>query len=176
MSATTKNANKLTPAERSAKAKAAWAKRKAAQAESPATETSPSDAIEALGVPVPEVKLPPKASKKPFIHIHFLGEGATFGGKVWYVGEELYVEEGDPQWALLHDQNGKSILLTEDEQWDKYKKVLYGVGPWPGRPYDMKVQYDGLLVDPQTKQPIVELAPHEIEQLAAANAARGYTK
>lgn len=176
----------LTPAQqkRSDSAKAAFARRKAAAA---AAHSSPQEAQPAApaaaaeepkvvsDVPAPSPVAPAGVVPKKVIHVHFLDDGATFGGKVWYKGEELRAEEGSELWVLVTDRNGDSILnLTEDEQWDRFGKYYYEQGPWTGKGFDpKKLKYDGSLVDPETKQPIVELLPHEVAALEAANKARG---
>lgn len=176
----------LTPAQqaRSDKAKAAWAARKAAQAAAaPAPEKPQAFTPESAGQPViaeeapalPSSKAPAGTTPKKVIHIHFLEDGGTVAGKVWYKGEELRAEEGSDMWPLVTDKNGDSIFtLDEDEQYDKYGKQIYGQGPWPGRGFDLKrTKHPGDLVDAETKQPIIDLLPHEIAQLEAANKMRG---
>lgn len=140
-----------------------------------APESADAAAAEEPAVPPLPSPVAPDDGGKKFIHVHFLDDGATFGGKVWYRGEELKTFEGDQWWNLVHDRNGNSILnLTEDEQWDKFGKHYYAPGPWPGKGFDpSKIKYDGSLVDPETKQPILELQPHEIAALEAANKSQG---
>lgn len=72
------------------------------------------------------------------IHVHFVDDGFTILGKVWYKGEELVVSPGTPEWDEIHDRNGNTTLLLDEwQQMDRYGRRLFAPGPWGGRGYDV---------------------------------------
>lgn len=68
--------------------------------------------------------------------IHFLEDGFTFFGEIWYRGQELKfadLKEVD----LTRDMTGKSWLaLTEQQQVIRYGRVMFRRGAWPYAPYE----------------------------------------
>jgi len=75
---------------------------------------------------------------KKFYQIHFVEDGLTTLGKVWYRGEELTVVEGTDEWDKVHDKNGNTFLtLDEDAQIDKWGKRMFRPGPWKGKGLDI---------------------------------------
>lgn len=61
--------------------------------------------------------------------IHFLEDGFTAFGVVWYRGQELAVPIGSPRW-----EQGKRWLIWQDaEQMERCGKVYFRRGPWPGK-------------------------------------------
>lgn len=72
------------------------------------------------------------------ILIHFLEDGFTALGQVWYRGEEIEFEPGSQAYKDTCDRNGKSWLdMRNDEmrQADRYGKIMFRSGPWPGKGY-----------------------------------------
>lgn len=68
------------------------------------------------------------------ILIHFLEDGYTAQGRVWYRGQEVEVTVGDDVWKDSLDRNGNSWLsLTEHDQMESYGQVKFRRGPWPGK-------------------------------------------
>lgn len=63
------------------------------------------------------------------IIIHFVRDGLTAFGKVWYQGEELEIGPTHPRWA----EAVRWIMLTKFEQIDRYGEQKFDRGPWPGR-------------------------------------------
>lgn len=67
--------------------------------------------------------------------IHFLEDGITAQGQVWYRGQELEFMVGSKAWNDTFDRFGKSwILMSENDQADRKGKVYFRRGPWPGKP------------------------------------------
>lgn len=84
--------------------------------------------------PDPELEVAPADGSN--ILIHFLEDGFTALGTVWYRGQELEVAPGSPAYRDTCDRRGRSWLeLRNDEfgQVEKYGKVMFRSGPWPGK-------------------------------------------
>jgi hypothetical protein len=70
--------------------------------------------------------------------IHFLEDGMTFSGQVWYRGQEVEFEVGGKAWEQQKDRNGKSWLDMVDDidaQFARYGKQMFARGPWRGKPW-----------------------------------------
>lgn len=63
------------------------------------------------------------------IVIHFVEDGFTFAGRVWYRGQEMEIGPGHPRWP----DASRWIMLTRYEQVERYGKQYFEHGPWPGR-------------------------------------------
>lgn len=76
--------------------------------------------------------LPPvyQPSETEAILIHFVEDGFTFAGQVWYTGQEIQIGPDHPRWQEVLPW----ILLTRFEQVERYGKQYFDRGPWPGRP------------------------------------------
>jgi hypothetical protein len=61
--------------------------------------------------------------------IHFVEDGLTAFGKVWYRGEEIEIGPDHPRWAEAKDW----VLLSKFQQYDRYGKQYFDQGPWPGQ-------------------------------------------
>lgn len=86
--------------------------------------------------------------------IHFVEDGLTAQGQLWYRGQEIEVTVGDKSWNDSLDRNGKSwMALTENEQIDRYGSVKFRRGPWPGK----KSYREGEWTDPKSAPPESEL-------------------
>ena len=71
------------------------------------------------------------------ILIHFVEDGFTAQGRIWYRGQELEFDKEGRAYDQTKDRNGDSWLdLSEDEQIDRYGKVYFKPGPWRGKDYD----------------------------------------
>lgn len=69
--------------------------------------------------------------------IHFMEDGFTALGKIWYRGEEFVVVEGSPTWAETTNKYGVSwVDMSEDEQYEKYGRRYFRDGPWRGKGYE----------------------------------------
>lgn len=77
--------------------------------------------------------------------IHFVEDGVTAQGQVWYTGQELEFVVGGDRWQDTLDRNGNSwVSQTEDEQIERRGKVYFRRGPWKGKGYkDAKWEKDG---------------------------------
>lgn len=68
----------------------------------------------------------PSAQK---ILIHFVEDGFTWAGKVWNRGDELELGPQHPRW----EDALRWIRLTKQEQFQRYGRVFFDFGPFPGR-------------------------------------------
>jgi len=128
-----------------------------------------------LGRKDPDVELaaPAQPGAEGNILIHFLEDGFTVLGQVWYRGQELEFEPGSPAHQDTYDRTGRSWLdLRNDEfaQAARWGKVMFRNGPWPGKSLAeaAEVPYEAL-------RPIKEgaarpAAPSEAELVAAGMA------
>jgi hypothetical protein len=72
------------------------------------------------------------------IVIHILEDGFTGLGKVWYRGEELEFEPNSMAYKDTFNNRGQSWLdLRKNEfaQAERWGKVMFRDGPWPGKGY-----------------------------------------
>lgn len=71
------------------------------------------------------------------IHVHFVADGLTALGKLWYRGEELIVERDSEEFERTKDTKGNSWLdLTRREQVDRWGQEMFDEGPWPYAGWD----------------------------------------
>lgn len=102
--------------------------------------------------------------------IHFLEDGLTFAGRVWYRGQELAIGPDHPRWPEVTGW----ITLTKAQQYERWGKQYFDTGPWPfQRSYvDPAAQYEGLTaIGGQGKVP--GPSEDELRRADAAEAARG---
>lgn len=72
------------------------------------------------------------------ILIHFLEDGFTFSGVMWYRGQECEFVVGSKAYEQQKDRNGNSWLDLRDDvegQYARYGKQYFASGPWRGRPW-----------------------------------------
>lgn len=68
------------------------------------------------------------------VTIHFVEDGFTVLGKVWYRGEELTLVPGSDQWEQAPDYRDKKFaLLNEFEQEEIWGRRFFRNGPWRGK-------------------------------------------
>jgi hypothetical protein len=60
--------------------------------------------------------------------IHFLVDGFSAFGNVWYRGQEIEVWPGHPRWREAQSW----INLDAAGQYSRYGRQIFGPGPWPG--------------------------------------------
>jgi hypothetical protein len=72
------------------------------------------------------VYVPPEGET---VLIHFIEDGLTFAGQVWYRGQEIELGPSHPRW----EQARGWILLDRNGQIERYGKQYFAPGPWPGR-------------------------------------------
>lgn len=71
------------------------------------------------------------------ILIHFVVDGFTVLGQVWYRGQEVEFDSGGPAYHATKDSRGRSWLdLSDADQLEQYGAVFFRRGPWPGRDYE----------------------------------------
>lgn len=104
------------------------------------------------------------------IVIHFLQDGFTANGQIWYRGQELEFEIGSQAYKDTFDRVGQSWLdlrLDEFAQVDRYGEIMFRPGPWPGKTLiDAQVRFEPVKNSDGTAVP----AP-SAEELAKAHAA-----
>lgn len=61
--------------------------------------------------------------------IHFIEDGLTAFGQVWYRGQELEIGPAHPRWSQARDW----VTLSRAQQVDRWGKQYFDAGPWPGR-------------------------------------------
>jgi hypothetical protein len=86
-------------------------------------------------MPIPE---PEAGDGEEVIRIHFLEDGLTVNGRVMYRGDELEFPVGGRAHKDTYNRTGYSWLdLRNDEfaQVDRYGKIMFRNGPWPGKSY-----------------------------------------
>jgi hypothetical protein len=74
---------------------------------------------------------------EPFV-IHFLEDGITSLGKVWLRGQEIEFAPGGQAYRDTCDRHGRSwVDLRNNEfgQVERWGKVMFRNGPWPGKPW-----------------------------------------
>lgn len=125
-----------------------------------------------------EYEAPTQPGSAANILIHFLEDGFTALGRVWYRGQELEFETGGQPYRDTFDRNGSTWLsLVDDEfgQVEKYGKVMFRRGPWPGKPLteaaSLAVARPLKAVGADTSLAAVSVA--ELEAAAALEAKRG---
>lgn len=70
------------------------------------------------------------------ILLHFLEDGFTFGGVVWYRGQEVEFVVGSKAHRQQIDRFGHSWLDTVGDtaaQYRRWNKQYFALGPWPGQ-------------------------------------------
>jgi hypothetical protein len=61
--------------------------------------------------------------------IHFVEDGLTAFGQVWYRGQELEIGPDHPRWPEAVGW----ITLNRYQQVDRWGRQFFDFGPWPGR-------------------------------------------
>lgn len=104
------------------------------------------------------------------ILIHFLEDGLSALGRVWYRGEELEFEVGSPAYKDTFNRRGQTWLdLRHDEfaQVERFGKIMFRSGPWPGKTY-----LDGKFEQLRLEKGEGSIPPPSEDELAAAEKAR----
>jgi hypothetical protein len=63
------------------------------------------------------------------LRIHFVSDGFTWAGRVWYTGEEIEIGPKHPRWESAQPW----ITMTKTQQYERYGRVMFDHGPFPGR-------------------------------------------
>lgn len=61
--------------------------------------------------------------------VHFIEDGLTAFGQVWYRGQEIEIGPGHPRW----EEARAWVLLDRTGQLNRWGKQFFAPGPWPGR-------------------------------------------
>lgn len=104
------------------------------------------------------------------ILIHFLEDGLTVLGKVMYRGDELEFDPNSQAYRDTFNRLGQTWLdLRHNEfgQVDRWGKIMFRSGPWPGKSYA-----DGTFESLRGEREGVSIKPPTAEELAAAEKAR----
>ncbi len=74
------------------------------------------------------------------VTVHFVEDGFTLLGKVWYRGEELTINPNTPQWDAALLNGGPRLVIQQDEfeQEEKYHARYFRPGPWRGKGFDLE--------------------------------------
>lgn len=100
--------------------------------------------------------------------IHFIADGFTAFGEVWFRGQELEIGPEHPRWAEARQW----ITLSRFEQIDRYGEHKFDQGPWPGRPYaDAAGSFEQLMTGPKDN-PVPVPVPGQEELARAQDAER----
>lgn len=102
--------------------------------------------------------------------VHFLVDGYTACGNVWYYGQELTIREGTAEFELAFDSLGNFIFdKSIEEQLAQWGEVRYAPGPWKGKPYELGVQELDIPLDNQNKTRTIVPDDKELAALKEAN-------
>lgn len=61
------------------------------------------------------------------VTIHFVEDGLTFAGQVWFRGQEITIGPDHPRWPEVRSW----ILLDKYQQIERYGRQYFDRGPWP---------------------------------------------
>lgn len=105
----------------------------------PYEELSPAERAERQRLHIEAVSLgrrdpgvtyePPRTQETELIH--FLEDGLSFAGTVWFRGQEIELDVGSQRWQEAQAW----IHLTDFEQMERWGRVYFRHGPWPGKRY-----------------------------------------
>lgn len=118
----------------------------------------------------PEVEQLTAPGSSDNIRIHFLEDGLTALGQVWYRGQELEFEPGSRAYQDTFNRFGQSWLElagNDFAQVDRWGKVMFRPGPWPGKNY-----VDGTFEPMRAEKDDARVGVPSQEELAAADKKR----
>ncbi len=84
----------------------------------------------------PELDVPANPGDTANVVIHFVDDGFTALGKVWYRGQELEFVPGSRAYRDTFDRTNATWLSlrgNDKEQIARYGRVMFREGPWDGR-------------------------------------------
>jgi hypothetical protein len=123
--------------------------------------------------PERELELVPNPGDEANILIHFLEDGLTANGEVWRRGQEVEFVPGSRAYQDTCNRHGWSWLeLRYDEmaQVERFGKVMFRPGRWPGKPLSAVLGAPFTQVFDQSGRRIPPPGPEEVaraEQLEA---------
>jgi hypothetical protein len=98
--------------------------------------------------------------------IHFLEDGLTFAGQVWFRGQEIELDRGSLRWQ----QAQPWINLDDFAQVRRFGKVMFRKGPWPGVRYVDALREGGYQQLGPLREGGEEIHGPSVEQLLQAEA------
>lgn len=103
--------------------------------------------------------------------IHFIADGLTAFGQVWFLGQELEIGPDHPRWAEARQW----ITLSRFEQIARFGEHKFDPGPWPGRPYvDAAGSFEQRMMGPKDNPvPVPVPTQEELAQAQEAERRRG---
>jgi hypothetical protein len=105
--------------------------------------------------------------------IHFIEDGLTAFGQVWYRGQELQIGPDHPRWQEALGW----ITLNRMQQIERWGAQKFDFGPWPGRRsyLDAQGSFEPITVTTADGRKVTITGPTEeqLRQADAAEAARG---
>jgi hypothetical protein len=91
-----------------------------------------------VSAPIPsEPDVAPVPVEEPqVILIHILEDGFSAHGQIWYRGQEIEYVTDEVVYKDTMDRFGDSWLALDDRgQMQRYGRIYFRHGPWPGQPY-----------------------------------------
>jgi hypothetical protein len=76
----------------------------------------------------PGVSYERASATRETVLLHLVEDGLTAFGQVWFRGQELEVEVDGPRW----EEARKWVLLDDRQQMERWKRIMFRRGPWPG--------------------------------------------
>ncbi len=122
--------------------------------------------------PEPEV-VTARPGQEGNILLHFLEDGFTAWGQVWYRGQEVEIGRDSPAFRDTVDRRGFSWLsmLGDDfAQIERYGRVFFRPGPWPGKKYSDATTFESL--EPISGNAAVAPSTEELTRAEAAEQKR----
>lgn len=123
-----------------------------------------SEAVK-LGQADPPLRYVPSQSPDSIL-IHIVEDGFTFAGQVWMRGQELEIGPDHPRWEEVQ----RWINMDDFAQMDRYGKIRFRKGPWPGRRSytEGAGSFDPIMIG--SGENAVRYAGPKVEELAQADA------
>jgi len=101
--------------------------------------------------------------------IHFVTDGLTAFGQVWYRGQELAIGPDHPRWTEALGW----ITLSRWQQIERWGEQKFDFGPWPGRRHvDAAGSFERLFTTDAQGNKVAVAGPTEAQLAAADDAER----
>lgn len=88
--------------------------------------------------PVPEFKEKDPETPDDIIAFHFIEDGFSAWGEIWYRGQEVKIVKGSDAYNETVDREGNTWIDLVDKpgkQIARWKKIFLVPGPWEGEPW-----------------------------------------
>jgi len=116
--------------------------------------------------PGPAPVLPPSGRT---VLVHLVEDGLTAFGTVWMRGQEIEVAVGGPRWA----DASRWILLNDRGQMQRYGRVMFRPGPWPGLGYAAAAGQFQQMAPASGDAPVTGPTLEQLQQAQEAERRRG---